>query len=339
MDQTLSEEHQKLLAIAQRERLDSETVDLPNIRHQHQALLVEQLPTRVYGSVTKAVLKANQVGLSEDGGRWQLHKLPRSLRDLLTPMVNQSFTWGESDDESNQVGVVDRDSPLYLVAAELANQASSIEEIALELSYPTAAPLEVMGYWISAGDGNGQDLVQTVVHLARRTNGEWIQLSPYWLFGAPLKNIKGIGQPTDVNAFQRQAMQIAVAEMTRIHQQREGVVEQKVQYVRRSFDAQYQRLVNRLGQYQQTNVENRNSALINQTTAQLAALEDRRKFRLSGLERERAIQMRPVKPLYYLKLQPDENSPRIIPATLEGVMREWTLLSGYQNLVTLPAFG
>lgn len=101
----------------------------------------------------------------------------------------------------------------------------------------------------------------------------------------------------DVREFERQTLRTALAEMNRMRQTREIVVDKKAHYLRRAFDGQNQQLLERLTRYQSTNRDNRNSALINQSTARLRELESRRRTRLDRLEREPAIQVRPCGPL------------------------------------------
>ncbi len=338
LDHTLSAEHQRLLAIAQEERLDSETVDLPALRQQQAVLMAEHLPPRWYGTFTQSVLKAHRVGFTEDAGRWQLSRLPKNLRDRMPEIGQQAFVW-EDGPEGADVPVIDRDSPLYLTAAELARQAVSGALITLDIPYPTPDPLEVMGYHIAVGDGNGQILRDAVIHVARRADGSWLRLDPYWLFGARRGPVQPFTPEWEPGPFQQQALRDAVVVMSRMRQAREALVEKKVRYVSRSFDAQYSQRLGRLQHYQETNRENRNSALINQTTTQLAALEERRLSRISRLERERTIQMRPVKPLYAIRLLPSPQGARSLPNVWEASVREFAMTSGYQNFRAFPAFG
>jgi secreted Zn-dependent insulinase-like peptidase len=54
-------------------------------------------------------------------------------------------------------------------------------------------------------------------------------------------------------------------------------------------------LQERLRQYQLNNFDNRSSALINQIYSQIEDLEDRSSERLDEIERERSIQLQPIK--------------------------------------------
>lgn len=65
--------------------------------------------------------------------------------------------------------------------------------------------------------------------------------------------------------------------------------------MRKSFEEQMNTLQERLRQYQLNNFDNRSSALINQIYSQIEDLEDRSSERLDEIERERSIQLQPIK--------------------------------------------
>jgi predicted metal-dependent hydrolase len=65
--------------------------------------------------------------------------------------------------------------------------------------------------------------------------------------------------------------------------------------LRKSFEEQMNTLQELLRQYQLNNFDNRSSALINQIYSQIEDLEDRSSERLDEIERERSIQLQPIK--------------------------------------------
>lgn len=334
LDRTLSEEHQRLLALAAEERLDSDSVDVPQIRAQQQRAWTEHIPERVYEQFGRAVFKTHGVTLSDTDGYWALGRVPRALREQLR--LAQSATGLEDD---LRAAHIDRDSPLYLMAEKLADSNGMASVQPLQIGYATPEPLDIVGFQISVRDGNGQEIYESMVHWARRTSGEWIQVDPYWWFDERLTDVRTYEDDFGIHDFERQALNTAIGEMNRIRQAREAMVDKKAQYLRRAFDGQYQHLLERLNRYQHTNSENRNNALINQTTVRMRELETRRRERLERLDRERAIQIRPVRAVYAARLVPMGPGHRIIPQDWEFAMQEFVLRSGYKNLLTLPAFG
>jgi hypothetical protein len=334
LDRTLSEEHQRLLELAERERLDSDAVHLPQLRTEQFRLIASLLPDRVYSDFTQEVFRTHGIALSDSMGHWEVGRIPRAVRDALKGRD------GDMKPATMGSGDIDRDSPLYLVADQLAAESTVIASIpALTRAYATPEPLDVVGFQISVGDGNGQEMYATTVHWARRITGQWIRLDPYWWFAETWTNVQTTTTKFDIRDFERQALRTALSEMNRIRQIREVVVDKKAQYLRRAFDGQYQQLLERLTRYQSTNNDNRNSALINQATVRLRELESRRRTRLDRLDRERAIQIRPMRALYTVHLDPSSGGGRIIPQEWERAMQEYVLNAGYKNLTIFPAFG
>lgn len=334
LERTLSEEHQRLLALAAEERLDSDTVDVPQIRAQQQRAWAEHIPERVYEQFARAVFKAHGVTLSDTDGAWAMGRVPRALREQLR--LAQSATGLEGD---LRAADINRDSPLYLVAEQLAESNGMASVQPLQVRYATPEPLDVAGFQISVRDGHGQEIYASMVHWARRRSGTWIQVDPYWWFDERLTEMRTYDNDFGMHDFQSQALNTAIESMNRIRQAREAMVDKKAQYLRRAFDGQYQHLLERLNRYQRTNSENRNSALINQATVRLRELETRRRERLARLDRERAVQIRPVRAVYAAHLEPLGAGHRIIPQDWEFAMQEFVLRSGYQHLMTFPAFG
>ncbi|MCY0909446.1 MAG: helicase-related protein, partial [Sulfobacillus thermotolerans] len=333
LDRTLSEEHQRLLELTERERLYSDTVDLPQLRTEQFRLIASHLPDHVYSDFTQEVFRTHGIALSDSTGHWEVGRIPRAVRDALKGRDGDMHwaTMRSSD--------IDRDSPLYLVADQLASESTVIASTALTRAYATPEPLDIAGFQISVVDGNGQEIFATTIHWARRITGQWIRLDPYWWFAEAWTTVRTTSTTFDIRDFERQALRTALSEMNRIRQVREVVIDKKTQYLRRAFDGQYQHLLERLTRYQSTNNDNRNSALINQATVRLRELESRRRTRLDRLDRERAIQIRPIRALYTVHLNPSGEGGRIIPQDWELAMQEYVLNAGYRNLTIFPAFG
>ncbi len=334
LERTLSQEHQRLLDLAAQEQIDGDTVDLPRVRAQQQRDWVEHVPDRLYEQFTRRVFKTQGVSLTQSQGHWVLGRIPRVLRDRWPHAVK----W-----DASRISVgdnpIDRDSPLYLMAEHWALQANIRSGTPVIVPYPTPEPLDMVAFQIGIGDGSGQEVYTSLVHWARRRPGGWIAVDSYWCFDERLANGRLDDQPLDMTVFDAQALGTTIRERNRIRQVRDSMVDKKSQYLRRAFDQQYHQLLDRLNGYQRTNVDNRNSALINRTTVRIRELESRRQVRMDRLERERAIQMRPPQAVFAVRLVPWDMSRRIIPQDWEPVVQTYLLLKGYQNVLTLPAFG
>src|SRR5699024_10629386 len=96
----------------------------------------------------------------------------------------------------------------------------------------------------------------------------------------------------------------------------------------------------RLKKYQEDNLEGKNSALINQTYAQIDEMEDRSKERLTEIDRQRSIQLKPIKTIAQFKVEPNgKEYGRIIPEDYFSIIEEHELKQGRFNVRVHRAFG
>ena len=82
-------------------------------------------------------------------------------------------------------------------------------------------------------------------------------------------------------------------------------LDKKSEFLRRTFEAQYKDTMEKLAKYRSTNVDNNNSALINQMNTKLVQIEEKKEMRMEEINRERTIQMRPPKKVLKITLVPD----------------------------------
>ncbi|MGR5988717.1 hypothetical protein ACT7CT_24955 [Bacillus sanguinis] len=142
--------------------------------------------------------------------------------------------------------------------------------------------LEVEGYEIRITDGTGRELHKDIVYFAKRENGEVIELDSYWLYGSSFDT--AIQKEEEGTHLLMQAMDHVMQKREEFVIGNETQLNKKIQFLRRAFDSQYQNTMDKLEKYRNENVDNRNSALINQMKAQLLDIEDRRKSRLEEVE-------------------------------------------------------
>ena len=69
MEKTLSEEHKRLLDLANQERMDEQSFDLPGMRRAYQEISINSLPSRVYGEFVVKQFEETRIRLhiSSDG--------------------------------------------------------------------------------------------------------------------------------------------------------------------------------------------------------------------------------------------------------------------------------
>ena len=96
--------------------------------------------------------------------------------------------------------------------------------------------------------------------------------------------------------------------MVELRNKREEQINKKSQFLRKAFEAQYREAMKKLAEYRATNVDNRLGALINQMSAQLIEIEERREQRIAEIERALSIQLCPNRRVMQITLRPDVSS-------------------------------
>jgi hypothetical protein len=349
MEKVISEEHQRLLELAKRERLDDTSFDLPGLRRSYNDSVAKSLPDRVYYEFTLAEFTNTRirVHLAGKGDVARIERIPKTIKEQakkngiqLQSDSSYRFT-GNPDLETNEVRLMQSDHPLFQLALFLSSQ--KIDQLAVErytVHYPTKEPLDVEIHEISIVDGTGRELHRELIHLARRMDGSFIRLNSNWLFCAEFDEENILLNHDKETDFKSKIIQEARSCLVMIKSKRDELLTKKSQFLRRSFEAQYETLLKRLNKYQQENIENKNSALINQTLSQMEELEERRDFRLRELERERSIQLKPAKKLAMLKVLPkkEQGCTRLIPSDYLDVVKRYEIAKGRSNVKAFDAF-
>src|SRR5699024_9615290 len=125
-----------------------------------------------------------------------------------------------------------------------------------------------------------------------------------------------------------------------VQRKRESYADRRKIFLRKSFEDQMTTLQDRLKKYQSENIEGKNSALINQTYAQIEEMEQRSKQRLQEIERQRSIQLQPVKRIAQFRAMPGGNETgRIIPDEYKEFIEDYELSEGRLNVRAQAAFG
>jgi len=183
-------------------------------------------------------------------------------------------------------------------------------------------------------------LYRELLHIARRENGSFIYLSPYWLYGVDLSGAVRFKPLVEEGQFRNQAIRKAMLKMVWLRNKREEQINKKSQFLRRAFEAQYRETMKKLAKYRATNVDNRLGALINQMSAQLIEIEERREQRIAEIERERSIQLCPTRRVMQITLRPDSSSTaRSLHDGWIGLIQRYELADGRTNLQVFDELG
>ena len=349
IDRVLSKEHQRLLQAVAEERLDEESIDLPGMRREQNTLFLNRVPSRIYARFTKEALTARKVAIEGEGkGSFRIEHFPKSVRDFARRKnvrvqlddVTYRLTGKESLAADN-VALLSDEHPLFRLAMALTReewQSIALEHV--EIEYPTKESLVVEIHEVGIVDGTGRVLYRELLHIARRENDSFIYLSPYWLYGVNLSGAARFKPLVEEAQFRNQAIRKAMLKMVGLRNKREEQINKKSQFLRKAFEAQYREAMKKLAEYRATNVDNRLGALINQMSAQLIEIEERREQRIAEIERERSIQLCPTRRVMQITLRPNSSLTfRSLHDNWIGSIQRYELMAGRTNLQVFDELG
>lgn len=346
MEKTLSEEHKRLLELAQNERLD-DNFDLPGAKRSFDEVSINSIPNRFYGHFVASGLKntRTRLNISADQSTARIDRFPKRIRDFARDqkvMINfdDSIRFAlKSSRASVSLPMIENDNPLFNLVMRLT--AKEMQQAVLPFykvmaSVPEAMTMELNQ--VSIIDGNGQELEQKLILTGKRGEGEFIQISPYILFNQSLEVLNTYN--SEEQDIKRQVIIHARKLLRSIQRNREDYANRKRVFLRKSFEDQLETLEERLKKYQDENIEGKNSALINQTYAQIDEIEDRSKERLGEIDRQRSIQLKPIKRIAQFRVEPNGvDQGRVIPEDYLSMVEEYELKQGRLNVRMQQAFG
>lgn len=349
MEKILSEEHRNLLELAKKEQLDADTIDLPNLRREHHYLQVNRIPNRCYAMFIEQTLEAKRVRLYESNDQRvkRIERLPKFIRDFARKQMidvkstDESYRFtGYADCEDHEVRLVNSDYPLYKISLELSKQEQEKRVLGCyQLFYPVSETLTVQVFRISIGDGTGSELSHQLIYLAKRLNGEVVELDPYWLFGESFTGeLLSLPEPSKSSLFAI-ALKTATKVKERVQAKRQKQLNQVAAFLHKSFEMQKQDILNKIDDYQRDNLDNCNSALINQMNARLIDLEIRSEERLTEVERQKNICIQPPKLLAQIELLSSGRAFRVFPKDYQDVVERYEFSQGRNNVTMMNAFG
>jgi hypothetical protein len=123
-----------------------------------------------------------------------------------------------------------------------------------------------------------------------------------------------------------------------IKNKREQQLDKVSGYLQRTFKKQIDEIIDKRQQYELENVENKNSALINQMNANLIDTEVRRDERLMLVERQRNIGMEPPKLLMQLELSPNGQMSRLVSTDFKEIVEQYEKENGRSNFKVYKPF-
>ncbi|MDC7724450.1 helicase-related protein [Priestia megaterium] len=346
MEKTLSDEHKKLLKLMQEERMIEDNVDLPTLKREKNDLTVQKIPKRAYTDLTTYVFEKKRVRIfkSQDSKVMRIERLPKFIRDHIPELQDyqgDSYRFTNSIHfESKDVPMVSESHPLFNVGLELMKkeiEGQTWHHYKVMTNTPENLHVEI--YYVGFIDGTGKELEHDYIHLAKRENGEVIVLDRYWIFANVFfENSFSIEAHMD-NKCTTEIMGHALLVRNQILAKREKQLEKLLTFLEKTFNYQYRETLERLEKYQQENIENRNSALINQMNAQLIDLDNKKEERLKTVYRQKNISMKPPKKIISLELVPSGSCHRVIAKDYYEVVTNYERENGRLNVKMFDNLG
>nr|WP_237700176.1 SNF2-related protein [Caldalkalibacillus thermarum] len=184
-------------------------------------------------------------------------------------------------------------------------------------------------------DGTGRELTAELLYLAKRENGTIISLDSYWLFQSQFE-----GEHISLNEshdpeLHSAAVKASIKLRNEVRKIRENQLDKVAKYLQKTFTKQIEDILDKRTKYEEENIGNRNSVLINQMTAQLIDVETRRDERLALIERQRHIGMKPPKRLLQLELIPNGKAERLISVDYQEMIEKHERNHGRQNALII----
>lgn len=340
MDKSISEEHKKLIKLVEQERLEKEIFDLPSLKKEHHDLSVNRLPIRGYSLFSEHIFKQNNIRVHKinEGKVNRIDRLPKFIRDLarnsqLTQLVDvESMKYtGYQEYEELDVEVMNNNHPLFQLAMKLSKKET--EKWALNrfmMSYPVNEPLSIEAFLVTIADGTGQELKKELIFLAQREDGEVIQFDAYWLFQTAFEgDWMQLNDKSD-KTIQSEAVKVAIQLRSEIREKREKQLDKVAKYLHKTFIKQIEEVLEKREKYEQENIDRRNSALINQMNANLIDIEARRDERLTLIERQMNIGMKPPKRLFQIEIMPNGKGNRAFSTDYKEIIERYENQNGRQ---------
>lgn len=318
MDKKLTSEHQELLNTMKKMQLNEEAIDVVKMKKEQYEVELNKIPTRTFTSLSNYIFEKNNIKIfnTSDHKIYRIERFPKLVRDQYFKKYNLQDSYrytGFEESSVNEVKLITKEHPLFNLSSALLHQVK--DQIAFKryiISYNIPEKLEITIYRLSLKDGTGKELKNRLVSLAKRKNGEIIRLNPYWMtLGKFPKDIVELDQ-NETSTMKREILNVTIHEKEKAEKHRESQINKIHDYLVNSFESQSNAIYDKLIQYQNDNIDNRNSILINQMNAQLIDIQNQKNKRIELLNRQRTISVLPPKMIAQFEMIPNGMSTRVI---------------------------
>lgn len=346
MEKGLSKEHEKLLKLMQEERLTEEFVDLNAMKREHNRLTVGRIPSRAYSDLTSYIMKKKKVRVyeSNEGNVKRIERLPKFIRETIPALANyqgDTFRFTRyKEHETEDIELLNSDHPLFKLTLDLMKRENDKQNWGNYLiSSNVPEPMTVEIFHINIVDGTGKDLEKRFIHVARRENGTMVTLDPYWIFSENFtEHLDELNSKLDTG-FLEHVLKHSTNVRNSVLDKRKTQLDKLLSFLEKTFNYQHRDTLEKLEKYQQENIENRNSALINQMNAQLIDLDIKKEERLNTILRQKNISMKPPKRIISLQLVPIGSCKRVLAVDYEETIKMYEKDNGRMNVKMFDCLG
>ncbi|MEW4278927.1 DEAD/DEAH box helicase [Priestia megaterium] len=319
MDKTLSEENKKLMKLVEEEKMIEDKIDLTELKRQKNDWLVESIPKRSYTDFTAYILEKKRVRIykSKDEKIMRIERLPKFIRDQMPELQEEQI---QSYRFTNSIHAVSKDvplitdiHPLFHIGLQLMKkdlEGRSWQHFILNANLPEKLNVEI--YEINITDGTGKDIDKQFIHLAKRESGEIITLNSNWVFIYEFLYHDFTVQSEEIKKSRSEILKHAITIRQEVFSNREKQLNKMHSFLEKSFNQQYRDTLRKLEMYQQENIDNKNSALINHMNAKLIDLDLKKEERLGLINRQKNVSMKLPRKVLSLEVNPIGISKRVI---------------------------
>lgn len=342
MERSISEEHQRLLEFVQQERLAEDAFDLPRMRREQHDIAVSKLSHRSYAEFAEQVLVRNNIRVysSQQEKVKRIDRMPKYIRDLCRihnlpySQMNEAIRFTPYSEYCvENVMLLSDDHPLFRLSMLLAQKDQDKLTIQrFTVPYPIQEPMTVDVYLVNVVDGTGKELDGEVICIAKKEDGSVFRLDNYWLFQQQFNGEPIVLEVIDDKSMRSAAIQQAIAIRDRVKTKRNQYLNRVLQYLDQTFTKQMHELMDRRAEYERDNQDNRNSALINQLDANLIDIELRKETRLTQVERQKNITMKPPKRIMQLEVVPRGVAERLLSVDYKEIVEAYERQHGRSNV-------
>lgn len=345
LDKGLTEEHKALLKIMNKMQLDTETLNISAMKQSQFDIEINKVPNRLYVTMMDYVFKNSNIKVfeSQNGLVKRIERFPKLIRDQFARSFNIHDTYrytGFNDQSTDEIQYVTKEFPLYTLAKHLMGTDSdqrTLKRYLLNYAIPEVLNIDV--YRLVYKDGIGKELNSRLIYLGIRENGKVIELNPYWLalqiFDDSLLEFTFNDHPL----IRQTILNYAIKEKNSIEKTRNAQLNRMYDYLVETFKMQHDETYERLLRYQREDSDNKNSALINQMTAQLIDIEEQKKQRLDKLNKQRTITLHPPKRIAQFECIPNGTSYRVVAEDYIDQITEYEKANGRKMLRSFKNFG